>query len=68
MGITYRFLATVAEGLTVLDWFRMLPELPGESALEDGSLFYFPNFGQLVLSQNKILNWAAAGLEQTRSK
>jgi hypothetical protein len=47
MGTTYRFLATVEEASAVLDWLRVLPEEPGESVREDGSLFYFRDFGPL---------------------
>src|SRR5262249_33200405 len=47
MGKTYRFLATVEEASAVLDWFRALPEEPVESVREDGSLFYFRDFGPL---------------------
>lgn len=47
MGTTYRFLATVEEASTVLDWFRALPDQPVESVRADGSLFYFSDFGLL---------------------
>ena len=47
MGTTYRFLATVEETATVLDWFRSLPEQPVESAHCAGSLFHFRNLGPL---------------------
>jgi hypothetical protein len=47
MGTTYRFLATVDEASTVLDWFRSLPEQPVESTHDAGSLFYFRGFGPL---------------------
>jgi hypothetical protein len=47
MGVIHRFLATVDEGSSVLDWFRWLPERPVESAHDKGSLFYFRDFGPL---------------------
>lgn len=47
MGTTYRILATVEEGSAILDWFRALPERPVESVRDDGSLFYFRDFGPL---------------------
>ena len=47
MGTTYRYLATVGEASTVLDWFRALAEHPTESRHEAGSLFYFSEFGPL---------------------
>jgi hypothetical protein len=47
MGATYRFLATVEEGPTVLSWFGSLPEQPVESGRNAGAVFYFPNFGPL---------------------
>lgn len=53
MGVVHRFLATVEEGSTVLDWFRSLPDQPVESAQEQGSLFYFREFGPLELDAKK---------------
>jgi hypothetical protein len=47
MGTTYRFLATVDEGVAVLDWFRSLPEPPTESPRPAGAVFYFRDCGQL---------------------
>jgi hypothetical protein len=47
MGVTYRFLATVDEASTVLDWFRSLSEQPVESPRESGALFYFRDFGPI---------------------
>jgi hypothetical protein len=47
MGKTYRFLATVEEAPSILDWFRGLPERPVESLREDGSLFFFCDLGSL---------------------
>ena len=47
MGVSYRFLATVDEGRLVLEWFRALKERPTESERENGTLFYFGQFGQL---------------------
>jgi len=47
MGTTYRFLATVDEASSVLDWFRLLPEEPVESAHDAGVLFHFREFGPL---------------------
>jgi hypothetical protein len=47
MGTTYRYLATIDEAAAVLDWFRTLPERTLESALDEGSLFHFPEFGPL---------------------
>ena len=47
MGITYRFLATVEEATSVLDWFRSLLDQPVESGHDAGSLFYFREFGPL---------------------
>ncbi|MFT3883796.1 MAG: hypothetical protein QM703_29715 [Gemmatales bacterium] len=53
MATTYRFLATVDEASAVLDWFRAQPGQPVESAREDGSLFYFPDFGPLESDAKK---------------
>lgn len=53
MGTTYRFLATVEEASAVLDWFRTLPQESVESVREDGSLFYFRNFGPLDSDRKK---------------
>jgi hypothetical protein len=48
MGTTYRFLATVDDGPTVLDWFRARPEPTVETPRPNGSLFYFPDCGPLL--------------------
>ena len=53
MSVIHRFLATVEEGSTVLDWFRSLPEQPVESTREGGSLFYFRDFGPLESEPKK---------------
>jgi hypothetical protein len=53
MGMTYRFLATVEEAPTVLDWFRSRPERAVESAHDAGSLFYFRDFGTLDSDSKK---------------
>ncbi len=45
MGSVYRFLSTVEEAPVVLDWFRMLQDAPVESAHEQGTLFFFGQFG-----------------------
>jgi hypothetical protein len=45
MGTTYRFIATVDEASSVLEWFRSLSEQPVESAHDAGALFYFRQFG-----------------------
>lgn len=45
MGVTYRFLATVDEASTVLDWFRSLPEQPVERTQDASTWFYFRDFG-----------------------
>jgi hypothetical protein len=47
MGVAYRFLATVEEASTVLNWFRSMPEQPVESAHDARFLFYFRDFGPL---------------------
>jgi hypothetical protein len=47
MSTTYCFLATPEEALVVYDWFRSLPEQPFESLHEEGSVFYFRQFGPL---------------------
>lgn len=47
MGVSYRFLATVEEGSTVLNWFRSLSEAVVESERPDGCVFYFRDFGPL---------------------
>jgi hypothetical protein len=53
MPVTYRFLATVTEASSVLDWFRSLPEQPVESARPGGSLFYFRDAGPLESDAKK---------------
>jgi hypothetical protein len=53
MGTTYRYLATVEEASTVLDWFRALPERAVESVRDDGSVFYFRDFGSLDSAAKK---------------
>lgn len=47
MGTTYRFIATVEEARSVLDWFRSLPEQPVERGHDAGSLFCFREVGPL---------------------
>ncbi len=47
MGTTYRFLASIEEASTVLDWFRSLSEQSVESAHDAGVLFFFRDLGLL---------------------
>lgn len=47
MSTYYRFLETVEEASAVLDWFRTLPERPVANSRDDGSLFYFRDFGPI---------------------
>lgn len=53
MGVTHRFLATVEEASTVLEWFRSLPQEIVESVHEGGYLFYFRDLGPLEAEATK---------------
>lgn len=53
MGVTYRFLAQVEEGQTVLSWFRSLTESVVEIEQHDGCGFHFRDFGPLEEDASK---------------